>query len=45
MAGRYGWARGRLRKADAGEPRRIVEDVSRRTAPRKTVREYDSAQG
>ena len=43
--GRYGWVRVTLTNADAGELRRVVEDAWRATAPKKTVRAYDSAQG
>ena len=43
--GRYGWVRVDLKKADAAELRQVVEDAWRRTAPKKLVREYDSAQG
>jgi hypothetical protein len=43
--GRYGWVRVNLATADPGELRRIVEDAWRRTAPKKLVREHDSAQG
>jgi hypothetical protein len=42
--GRFGWVRVDLTKADAAEVRRIVEDAWRRTAPKKLVREHDSAQ-
>jgi hypothetical protein len=41
--GRFGWVRVDLTKADATELRQIVEDAWRRTAPKKLVREYDSA--
>lgn len=43
--GRYGWVRVDLTKADAGELRRVAEDAWRRTAPKKLVKEYDSAGG
>jgi hypothetical protein len=43
--GRYGWVRVDLKKAPATELRRIVEDAWRRTAPKKVVKAYDSAQG
>jgi hypothetical protein len=43
--GRYGWVRVNLRKAGAAELRRVVEDAWRRTAPKRLVKEYDSAQG
>ena len=42
--GRYGWVRVTLATADPAELRRLVEDAWRRTAPKKLVREYDSAQ-
>jgi len=42
--GRYGWVRVQLTTASAGELRRVVEDAWRRTAPKKLVREFDSAQ-
>jgi hypothetical protein len=42
--GRYGWVRITLATADPGEVRRIVEDAWRRTAPKRVVRAYDSAQ-
>ena len=42
--GRFGWVRVDLKKAKAAELRRVVEDAWRRTAPKKTVRAYDSAQ-
>jgi hypothetical protein len=41
--GRYGWVRVHLKKAKAAELRRVVEDAWRRTAPKKLVKEYDSA--
>jgi hypothetical protein len=43
--GRYGWVRVTLATADEGELRRIVEDAWRSTAPKKLVKEYDSARG
>ncbi|MCA2212512.1 MmcQ/YjbR family DNA-binding protein [Jidongwangia harbinensis] len=43
--GRYGWVRVTLATADAAELHRIVVDAWRRTAPKKAVRAYDSAQG
>ena len=43
--GRYGWVRVTLATADEAELRRIVEDAWRSTAPKRTVRAYDSAQG
>ena len=42
--GRFGWVRVTLATADPGEIRRIVEDAWRRTAPKRVVRAYDSAQ-
>jgi hypothetical protein len=42
--GRYGWVRVVLASADPAELRRVVEDAWRRTAPKKAVRAYDSAQ-
>ncbi len=42
--GRYGWVRVNLRKATAAELRPVVDDAWRRTAPKKTVKAYDSAQ-
>ena len=41
--GRYGWVRVTLAAAHPGELRRVVEDAWRSTAPKKLVREYDSA--
>ena len=43
--GRYGWVRVDLKRAAAAELRRVVEDAWRRTAPKKVVKGYDSAQG
>jgi hypothetical protein len=43
--GRYGWVRVDLARADAGELRGLVEEAWRRTAPKKVVKAYDSAQG
>jgi hypothetical protein len=43
--GRYGWVRVTLATADPAELHRIVVDAWRRTAPKKAVRAYDSAQG
>jgi hypothetical protein len=43
--GRFGWVRVDLTRADAGELRRVVEDAWRRTAPKRVVKAYDSAQG
>jgi hypothetical protein len=43
--GRYGWVRVNLKKAGVKELRRVVEDAWRRTAPKRVVKAYDSAQG
>ena len=43
--GRYGWVRVTLATADPAELHRIVVDAWRRTAPKKVVRAYDSAEG
>jgi hypothetical protein len=43
--GRYGWVRVVLAEADADELRQVVTDAWRRTASKKAVREFDSAQG
>ena len=43
--GRFGWVRVDLRRADPAELRRVVEDAWRRTAPKRVVKAYDSAQG
>jgi hypothetical protein len=42
--GRYGWVRVTLAAADPAEVRRIVQDAWRRTAPKRVVRAYDSAE-
>jgi hypothetical protein len=42
--GRYGWVRVNLRKARATDLRPIIEAAWRRTAPKKTVKAYDSGQ-
>jgi hypothetical protein len=42
--GRYGWVRVDLARADAAELRGVVEDAWRRTAAKRVVRAYDSAQ-
>ncbi|GIE54288.1 MmcQ/YjbR family DNA-binding protein [Actinoplanes nipponensis] len=43
--GRYGWVTVVLAEADPDEVRQLVTDAWRRTAPKKVVRAYDSAQG
>ncbi|WP_433377163.1 MmcQ/YjbR family DNA-binding protein [Actinoplanes sp. CA-142083] len=43
--GRYGWVRVDLTKADARELRQVVTEAWRRTAPKRVVKAYDSAQG
>ena len=43
--GRYGWVRVDLARADPGELRGVVEDAWRRTAAKRVVKAYDSAQG
>lgn len=43
--GRYGWVRVVLAAADPDELRQVVIEAWRRTAPRKVVKAYDSAQG
>jgi hypothetical protein len=42
--GRFGWVKVELAAADPGELRQVVVEAWRRTAPKKIVREYDSAQ-
>ena len=42
--GRFGWVRVTLAAADPEVLRRVVEDAWRSTAPKKLVREYDSAE-
>ena len=42
--GRFGWVTVVLAEADPDELRQIVTDAWRRTAPKKVVRAYDSAQ-
>ena len=42
--GRYGWVRVDLTRADPDELRQVVTDAWRRTAPKRVVRAYDSAQ-
>jgi hypothetical protein len=43
--GRYGWVRVDLAKVDRAELRAVVEAAWRRTAPKRVVAAYDSAQG
>ncbi|BFU46153.1 MmcQ/YjbR family DNA-binding protein [Krasilnikovia sp. MM14-A1004] len=43
--GRHGWVRVDLASADAEELHQVVVEAWRRTAPKKLVKEYDSAQG
>ncbi|GAA2627360.1 MmcQ/YjbR family DNA-binding protein [Paractinoplanes durhamensis] len=43
--GRYGWVRVDLTKADPDELRHVVTEAWRRTAPKRVVAQYDSAQG
>ncbi|MFI7546131.1 MmcQ/YjbR family DNA-binding protein [Actinoplanes sp. NPDC049599] len=43
--GRYGWVTVVLAEADPDEARQLVTEAWRRTAPKKVVRAYDSAQG
>ena len=43
--GRYGWVRVDLTKVDPDELRQVVIDAWRRTAPKRVVQAYDSAQG
>ena len=43
--GRFGWVRVDLDRADPAELRGVVEDAWRRTAPKRVVKAYDSAQG
>jgi hypothetical protein len=42
--GRFGWVRVALATADADELRQVVIEAWRRTAPKRLIREYDSAQ-
>jgi hypothetical protein len=42
--GRYGWVTVVLAEADPAELRQVVTEAWRRTAPKKVVRAYDSAQ-
>ncbi|MEU4241075.1 MmcQ/YjbR family DNA-binding protein [Actinoplanes sp. NPDC026619] len=43
--GRFGWVRVDLARADPGELRQLVIEAWRRTAPKRVVAAYDSAQG
>jgi hypothetical protein len=43
--GRFGWVRVDLTRADPGELRKVVTEAWRRTAPKRVVKAYDSAQG
>jgi hypothetical protein len=43
--GRFGWVKVELATAEAEELRQVVIEAWRGTAPKKLVREYDSAQG
>jgi hypothetical protein len=43
--GRYGWVRVTLATADPEELHRVLVDAWRRTAPKRAVAAYDSAQG
>jgi hypothetical protein len=43
--GRYGWVQVTLAEADPAELRTVVEEAWRRTAPKRVVAAYDSAQG
>jgi hypothetical protein len=43
--GRYGWVRVDLDRADPAELHALVEDAWRRTAGKRVVQAYDSAQG
>lgn len=43
--GRFGWVRVDLTKADPDELRQVVVEAWRRTAPKRVVKAYDSAQG
>ena len=42
--GRFGWVRVDLTRADPDELHRLVLDAWRRTAPKRVVAAYDSAQ-
>jgi hypothetical protein len=43
--GRFGWVQVQLATADPDELRQIVVEAWRRTAPKRTVKAYDTAQG
>jgi hypothetical protein len=43
--GRFGWVRVDLTKVDPDELRRVVTDAWRRTAPKRVVKAWESAQG
>jgi hypothetical protein len=43
--GRFGWVRVDLDRADPDELRQLLTDAWRRTAPKRVVAAYDSAQG
>ncbi|MFI7597609.1 MmcQ/YjbR family DNA-binding protein [Actinoplanes sp. NPDC049681] len=43
--GRFGWVKVELAAADPEELRQVVVEAWRRTAPKKLLKEYDSAQG
>ncbi|GIM97465.1 hypothetical protein Ato02nite_092580 [Paractinoplanes toevensis] len=43
--GRFGWVRVDLARADPEELRQVVIEAWRRTAPKRVVAAYDSAQG
>ncbi len=43
--GRFGWVRVDLARADPAELRGVVEEAWRRTAAKRVVKAYDSAQG
>jgi hypothetical protein len=45
VVGRFGWVRVDLARADPGELRHLVVEARRRTAPKRVVAAYDSAQG
>ena len=43
--GRFGWVRVDLTRVDPAELRQVVTEAWRRTAPKRVVKAYDSAQG
>jgi hypothetical protein len=43
--GRFGWTQVRLSSVDPGELAELIVEAWRRTAPKKLVAEYDSAEG